>query len=55
MTDDVESRHVVRLACGHEALEVVRAGDTPAPVGAWFLCHECDQRRPIVETFEVEP
>jgi hypothetical protein len=55
MTDEAESRHVVRLACGHEALEVVRAGGTPTPVGNWFPCHECGQRKPIIETFEVAP
>jgi hypothetical protein len=55
MTDEGESRHVVRLACGHETLEVVRAGGTPTPVGDWFVCHECNERKPIVETFEVDP
>jgi hypothetical protein len=55
MTDDVESRHVVRLACGHEMLEVVGAGETPTPVGELFQCGECHRRQPIVETFEVEP
>jgi hypothetical protein len=55
MADEVESRHVVRLACGHEALQVVPTNESPAPVGDWFPCPECRRPQPIAESFEVEP
>jgi hypothetical protein len=55
MTDEEETRHVVRLACGHEALQVVRASERPAAAGELFLCQECGRDQPIVESFEVEP
>ncbi|HVM67237.1 MAG TPA: hypothetical protein VMU14_20375 [Acidimicrobiales bacterium] len=55
MTDEVETRHVVRLACGHEALQVVAAGEAPTPVGEPFQCQECRRSQPIMETFEVDP
>jgi hypothetical protein len=55
MADNLESRHVVRLACGHETLQVVPANAAPAPVGEWFPCPECRRKQPIVESFEVEP
>jgi len=55
MTDAGETRHVVRLACGHEALQVVGATDAPAPVGERYACQECGRPQVIVETFEVEP
>jgi hypothetical protein len=50
-----ESRHVVRLGCGHETLEVVPEDKTPTEVGDWFACNECGRRQQIVETFRVEP
>jgi hypothetical protein len=55
MTDETEHRHVVRLACGHELLQVVRGSDPPAPVGDRLRCDECGRDQPIVESFEVEP
>jgi hypothetical protein len=55
MADEVESRHVVRLACGHEALQVVTTDEGPARVGDWFPCPECRRTQPIAESFEVEP
>jgi len=55
MADEIEGRHVVRLACGHETLEVVPTSEIPTPVGDWFTCVECHRRQPIVESFRVEP
>ena len=55
MADDAEGRHVVRLACCHEALEVVPPGKSPTPVGERFLCRECHRDQVIVDSFEVEP
>jgi hypothetical protein len=55
MTDEVEDRYVVRLACGHETLEVVTAGNTATPVGDRYACRECRRDQAIVESFRVEP
>ncbi len=55
MADEEAGRHVVRLACRHETLEVVPTTETPTPVGESFKCRECGRRQPIVESFRVEP
>jgi len=55
VADQIEDRYVVRLACGHETLEVVAIGGNATPVGEPFQCRECDRRQTIVESFEVEP
>jgi hypothetical protein len=55
MADHVEDRYVVRLSCGHEALEVVPVAESATPVGAWFTCDECRRRQPVIESFRVDP
>jgi len=55
MPDQVEDRYVVRLSCGHEALEVVPVAESATPVGARFACDECHRRQPVVESFPVDP
>jgi hypothetical protein len=55
MDAELESRFVVRLGCGHEALEVVPVNETPTAVGHWFTCNECGRRRQIIDSFRVEP
>jgi hypothetical protein len=55
MPEEPASRHVVRLACGHETLEVVATGQPPTPVGDWFECTECGRRQRVAESFLVEP
>jgi len=55
MADEMEDRYVVRLACGHETLEVVAVAQHSTPVGDWFRCDECRRRQPIVESFRVDP
>ena len=55
MTEGSEGRFVVRLSCGHEALEVVPAPGAATPVGASFSCRECGWDRTIVESFRVDP
>jgi hypothetical protein len=55
MADEIEDRYVVRLACGHETLEVVPKVATATPVGQRLQCRECDRRQPIVESFQVAP
>jgi hypothetical protein len=52
MEDD---RYVVRLACGHETLEVVGPRDTATEVGDSYACRECDRAQPVVESFRVDP
>ncbi len=55
MADEIEDRYVVRLACGHETLEVVPKIATATPVGQRLQCRECHRRQPIVESFQVAP
>ena len=55
MADEVRDRYVVRLSCGHEALEVVVVGGIATPVGDYFTCKECQRRQPIRESFRVDP
>jgi hypothetical protein len=55
MADEEAGRYVVRLACGHETLEVVPPNQPPTPAGDWFACRECGRRQPIVESFQVDP
>jgi hypothetical protein len=55
VTDEEDGRHVVRLACGHETLEVVSTDETPTAVGESFSCRECGRSRRIVESFRVDP
>lgn len=55
MADQTEDRYVVRLACGHETLELVPRGQNATPVGAWFACRECHREQRIAESFRVEP
>ena len=55
MTETGETRHVVRLACGHEALQVVRGDQQPTPVGDRILCEECGRNQLVAESFEIEP
>jgi hypothetical protein len=50
-----EGRYVVRLACGHETLEVVPTDRVPTPVGESFSCRECGRSQRIVESFRVDP
>ena len=56
MADRVEDdRYVVRLGCGHEALEVI-APSAPAPqVGDRYACRECNRGQTVVESFRVDP
>jgi hypothetical protein len=55
-TDDMEAdRYVVRLVCGHEALEVVGPGESATPVGAGYLCRECNRDQRVIESFRVDP
>ena len=55
MSDETHSRYVVRLACGHERLEVVPTGHVATPVGDLFDCTECGRRQRITESFEIDP
>ena len=55
MADEFEDRYVVRLACGHETLEVVPTAESSTPVGSWFRCDECHRKQPIVQSFQVDP
>jgi hypothetical protein len=55
MAEETESRYVVRLACGHETLEVVPTGHSSTPVGDWFDCTECGRTQRIGESFWIEP
>jgi hypothetical protein len=65
-TDDMEAddmsgvdreadRYVVRLSCGHEALEVVEPGERATAAGDSYACRECDRSQTIVESFRVDP
>jgi hypothetical protein len=55
MADVEEDRYVVRLACGHETLEIVPTEKVPTPEGESLSCHECGRARRIVESFRVDP
>ena len=55
MTGSDGDRYVVRLACGHETLEVVPPGSPATPVGERFTCRECRREQRIIESFQVEP
>jgi len=55
VADEVEDRYVVRLSCGHEALEAVSVSEIATPVGDYFACKECQRRQQIVESFRVDP
>ena len=55
VADEEDGRHVVRLACGHETLEVVPTDKTPTAVGESFSCCECGRSQRIVESFRVDP
>ena len=52
---EVKDRYVVRLSCGHEALEFVPVGKSATAVGDYFACKECQRRQPIVESFRIDP
>jgi hypothetical protein len=55
-TDHMEAdRYVVRLTCGHEALEVVEPSETATPVGDGYVCRECNRTQTVVESFRVDP